>query len=229
MKLAYLAAAGLVGAVFATSVPATAESLNYSINWASGLSLGEAALSSTKSSDPAHPAWTFDIDLDASVPGFAVRDHYHSTANAEGCSLRLEKDLTRGSRKTKETVTFDQEKHEAKRETQGGGHSEVSVGLCARDALAFLQFVRQELEQGRLAPQQAVVFGAEYQIRFEYTGVQRIPSGKTTIEAERIQTTIAGPGTAITLELFFARDAARTPVLARLPLASGSLTVELVR
>jgi len=212
-----------------TVLPAAAESLNYSINWASGLSLGEATLNSTKSSDPAHAGWSLDLDLNASVPGFAVRDHYHSSANPDLCSTRLEKETARGQRKTKETVTFDAETHEAKRQTQGGGHSEFSTGLCPRDALAFLQFVRKELEQGRLAPQQMVILGAQYQVRFEYAGVQNIQVGKTKTEAERIQTSITGPGSGLTLELYFARDAARTPLLARIPLALGTLTVELIR
>jgi hypothetical protein len=238
----------------ASAVSATGESLNYSINWASGLSVGEGTLSSTKSSDPARPGWNLDLDLDASVPGFTVRDHYHSAANVDLCSTRLEKQSAHGLRKTKETVTLDQEKHLAKRETQGGGHSEFDIGLCARDALAFLVFVRKELEQGRLAPQQAVILGAQYQVHFEYTGVQRIPivktqndktpidktpndktqsdktqSDKVMTEAECIKASITGPGSGITLELFFARDAARTPLLARIPLSVGTLTVELIR
>jgi hypothetical protein len=218
----------LVAALLAAGIPAAAESLTYNINWASGLSAGEATLSSTKSTDTAR-AWSLDLNLDASVPGFTVKDHYHSTANAEMCSVRLDKDTSRGLRKTKETDTFDQEKHQLKRETEGGGHSEVSTGMCARDALAFLQFVRKELEQGRLAPRQAVTFGAEYQVRFDYTGVQRIKSGEKSIEAERIQATIKGPSTDVTCEIFFSRDAARTPVLARIPLSVGTLTLELVR
>jgi hypothetical protein len=33
----------------------------------------------------------------------------------------------------------------------------------------------------------------------------------------------------VTVEIFFAKDAARTPLLARIPLALGSFTVELIR
>ena len=207
---------------------AAAESLTYSVNWSSGLSLGEATLSSTKSADPNRAPWTFDLSLDASVPGFAVRDHYRSTANAEFCSARLDKETAHGSRKVKEKITFDQQKHTAERETEGGGHSSLSTSSCAHDALAFLQFVRQELQQGRLAPQQSVVFGGQYQIRFDYMGVQRVSAGSATnVEAERIQATVKGPATNFTFELFFSRDAARTPLLARVPLPVGALTVEL--
>ena len=33
------------------------------------------------------------------------------------------------------------------------------MSACARDPLTFLQFVRKELAEGRLAPQQSVVLG----------------------------------------------------------------------
>jgi hypothetical protein len=211
-----------------TAWPAAAESLTYSINWASGLNLGEAILSSSKSSDPAHVPWTFDLKLDAGVPGFRLADRYHSTTNAELCTIRLEKDLMHGSRTVKEGVKFDQEKHEVARETEGGGKSEISTGLCARDALAFLQFVREELKQGRLAPEQTVIFGAAYRVRFDYLGVQRIKTGSTTADAEGLQITIRGPAANLAVDVFFARDAARTPLLARIPLPIGPLTVELV-
>jgi len=204
-----------------------AESLTYSINYTSGLSLGEATLNSTKSGDPAK--WSFSLKLDAGIPGFTVRDQYTSRADAGLCSQVLEKDLSHGSKKVKEKITFDQQKHEVKRETQGGGSSESSVGMCARDALAFLQFVRQELQQSRLAPQQSIVFGGQYQVRFEYMGVQRIQNGSSATEAERIQTTIKGPSSNFTVEIFFGRDAARTPILARIPLSLGQVTVELVQ
>ena len=65
------------------------ESLHYTINWPSGLSLGEATLGVQADGsglvDPSSGVgppitWTTSMDIDASVPGFAVRDHYKSTA-----------------------------------------------------------------------------------------------------------------------------------------------------
>ena len=212
-------------------LPVSGESLSYSINWASGLSLGEATLRSDRSADPAKAStpWTFDADLDVSIPGFNVRDKYHSTAGPELCSAKLDKTLSHGKRQSEEHATFDQQKQTVKRETVKGGHSDINVPACARDALAFLQFVRRELAEGKMAPQQAVVFGSIYQVRFEYGGVQHVMVGKTRTETERIQTTIKGPGSDYTIDVYFARDAARTPVLARLPLPLGTLTVELMR
>jgi len=66
-------------------VSASAETLHYSIEWPSGLSLGEASLRSDRTGEgtAATPGWDFELNLDASVPGFAIRDQYHSTANLD--------------------------------------------------------------------------------------------------------------------------------------------------
>ncbi len=213
---------------------ASGESLRYTINWPSGLSLGEATLRADRvrdqGTDKNREQWEFGLDIDASIPGFVVRDHYQSTASSDLCSGQLEKSYTHGRRKAEERITFDQQKNTATRETlNGGGKSEISIPPCARDALDFVQFARRELAQGRLAPQQQVVFGAVYQVRIEYTGAQPIRIGEERIEADRIVATLKGPSTDLTVEVFFARDAARTPVLAKIPLSLGVFTVELAR
>ncbi len=207
-------------------LPVSAESLRYTINWASGLSLGEATLRADKGKE----AWDFEVTMDASIPGFALRDRYHSGATLDLCSLQLEKNFTHGNRKADEKITFDQQNHTASRETQnGGGKSDLSIPSCAKDALTFMQFARSELAQGRLAPQQTVVFGAIYNVRIEFKGAQKIKVGDQAADADRIVATIKGPTTDVTVEIFFARDAARTPLLARIPLALGTFTVELIR
>ena len=213
--------------------PLAAESLRYSINWPSGLSLGEAVLRSDRVRDQPEKGreqWEFELNVDASVPGFIVRDHYQSSAISGLCSLQLDKNYVHGRRKSEERITFDQQKNSALRETlNGGGKSEISVSPCARDALTFLQFVRKELAQGRLAPQQPVVLGAVYQVRLEFTGAQAIRVADQRVDADRIVATIKGPATDLTVEVFFARDPTRTPVLAKIPLSLGTFTVELVR
>jgi hypothetical protein len=211
-------------------LPAAAESLRYSVNWPSGLSLGEATLRSDHASEGAANPWDFELELDASVPGFAVRDRYRATASADLCSAQLDKTISHGTRKNEERITFDQPRNTATRQTlHGGGKSEISISPCARDPLALLQFARRELAQGRMVPQQAVIFGSVYQIRLESKGVQQIRVGSERLDADRIQTTLKGPATDLTFEMFFARDAARTPVFVKLPLAMGAFTVELIR
>jgi hypothetical protein len=210
---------------FLCLVSASAESLRYSINWASGLSLGEATLRADKGKE----GWDFEVTMDASIPGFALRDDYHSNATPDLCSIELDKTFTHGNKKADEKITFDQQNHTATRQTQnGGGKTDLSIPTCAKDALTFMQFARSELAQGRLAPQQSVIFGAPYNVRVEYTGAQKIKYGDQTADADRIVATIKGPTTDLTVEIFFARDATRTPLLARIPLSLGSFTVELI-
>lgn len=210
---------------------ASAESLHYSINWPSGLSLGEATLDSNASHQGGKgpiDSWNFSLDIDASVPGFAVRDHYLSTASADLCSAELNKNFTHGHHKADERITFDQSNHTATRDTQhGGGKWDVKVGPCARDPLTFIQFLRRELAQGRIPPQQDVVFGALYNVRVEYTGTQSIKLGEQRMDADRIQASIKGPASDVTVEIFFSRDAARTPLMVKVPLSLGIFSVEL--
>jgi hypothetical protein len=40
---------------------------------------------------------------------------------------------------------------------------------------------------------------------------------------------VTGPKSSFSLETFFARDAARTPLLIRVPLSAGTFSMELVR
>jgi hypothetical protein len=212
---------------FLFSLTLPAETLHYSINWPSGLSLGEATLSAVHAGDKNGP-WDFTFDIDASVPGFAVRDHYKSTSTADFCSVILEKNFVHGKHKNEEKVTFDQREHTATRETQnGGGKADISVASCARDALTFIQFARHELAQGRLAPQQQVVFGSIYNVRIEYTGAQTIKLGDKKMDADRILASIKGPSSDVTVEIFFSRDPARVPLMAKVPLSLGVFSVEL--
>ncbi len=165
------------------------------------------------------------------MPGFAIRDRYASSAGPEICSAKLEKTVSRGSHKSEEKVTFDQEQHTITRATQpegeGGGKSEASVSPCARDALAYLQFVRQELAQGRLVPQQPVVLGSLYNVRLEFAGTETLKKLGQPVEADHIHATIKGPASDLGVDVFFAKDEVRTPVLARIPLPLGTFTVEL--
>lgn len=205
---------------------ARAETLHYAINWQSGLSLGEATLTSGQSTYVVNgadtPRWNFDLDIDASVPGFAVTDHYSSMAGAGICSTQLDKMVHRGSHKNEEMLTFDQANNTL---TRGG--REISVGSCARDALSYLQFVRQELAQGRLAPQSTVYLGAGYNVRLEFAGTEQVKELGKAVTADKLHATIKGPASDLGVDIFFGKDDARTPIAARIPLALGTFSVEL--
>ncbi len=214
-------------ALCAFLVCARAETLHYTINWQSGLNLGEATLTSGRSlwvdNGKEIPRWNFDLDIDASVPGFAIQDHYVSSAGAELCAAKLERTLHRGSHKSEETVTFDQEGHAITR----GGKTESSMPSCVRDGLAFLQFARQELAQGRLAAQQPVILGASYNVRLEFGGTEKIKKMGQMVDADRIHATVKGPASDLAFDIYFGKDEARTPIAARIPLSLGAFSVEL--
>ncbi len=211
--------------------PARDESLNYSVNWPSGLSLGEANLrAKLLAAEEGKPErWQFELLLDASIPGFQIAERYRSTATTALCSMELEKNATRGKRKTQETSAFDATRNILTRQTSGGGKSEIPIAACARDALTFIQHLRREVAQGRIPPAQKVYLGAAYDLRFQYGGAQRLSIGGEAVDAERIVVSFKGPASELTFDLFLARDAARTPVLVRAPLAMGTFSMELTR
>lgn len=213
------------GPVTPAEKKAQPETLRYNVNWPSGLSLGEGMLASASEGGQ----WTFSFTIEASVPGFALREGASAKATAEYCSLELVKNATRGKRNVDETTTFDQKAFTATRKTNKGGKSELTTASCARDALTYLFFLRRELAAGRLPQAQTVYYGSAYQVRAQYTGTQTLRTRGEPVEADRIAATIKGPASEFTVDLFFARDAVRTPLLIQTPLAMGKFSMELAR
>ena len=74
------------------------EHLRYTVNWPSGLSLGEGNLSASRSTAAQDSPSRLDLafNLDAGVPGFSVSDQYHSEASADFCSVEFQKKLSHG-------------------------------------------------------------------------------------------------------------------------------------
>ncbi|HYI94685.1 MAG TPA: DUF3108 domain-containing protein [Bryobacteraceae bacterium] len=201
------------------------ETLHYNVNWPSGLSLGEADL--THSVGDSGVTSTFRMD--ASVPGFAISENVSSRATSQYCSIELKKQGVRGKRKIDERTEFDAKKLTATRSTEGGGKSELSTPACAKDALAFVQFVRRELAAGRLPAQQKVYYGGAYGVHVTFAGTQQISVAGESVDTDKLTATIKGPVTQVTADLFFAKDTARTLVLVQVPLAVGKFSMELAR
>jgi uncharacterized protein DUF3108 len=229
LPLLIFAACLYAGAASAqTGFPFASETLHYSINWPSGLSLGDASMSARRTED----RWTFEVTLDAGVPGFPIRDKYRSAVEGDLCSTELERDIVHGGKKVREKTTFDRKSGTAKRATvlpEGGGQSTFDIPACARDALAFVYFVRREMGQGRIAPAQKVFFGSEYSVRIEYTGAMNVAVGGKQAVTDHVVISCKGPKSDFSFEVFFARDAARTPLSIKIPVTVGTLSMELVR
>lgn len=214
--------------VFApTGFPFQDESLHYTIDWPSGLNLGDAHLNAHKSAT----GWEFEMSVDAAIPGFAIADHLHSSTNTEGCSVQFERDTSHGKKKAHEQTDFDYHNGAAHRSTlvPGGGTSDQPISSCAHDALAFLYFARRELGQGRVPPQEDLYFGAAYLARLEYTGAQTIQSNGKPAVTDHVVVSLKGPASDFHFEIFFARDPARTPLSVRIPSSFGTISLELAR
>lgn len=208
------------------------ESLRYSVNWPSGLGLGEAQLraSHIKATADSGEKRHLEFEVDAAVPGFAVSDRYRSDTSADFCSIEFQKTVSHGSKKADEKTTFDQQAGTATRETaKGGGKTEMKMSQCGKDALAYLYFVRRELAQGRIPQRQTVFFGGAYEARMEFKGTQSIRIGEAQMEADRMTGTVKGTASEVTFEVFFLKDAARTPALVRVPLTLGTFSMELIK
>ncbi len=201
-----------------------AEKLRYAVNWPSGLSLGEAELEAARDGE----LWRFSFVLEAAVPGFSIADRYSSAAGPDLCTVEFEKRISHGKQSAIERTTFQQASGAARRETIGGGSSEFSITACAKDALAFLFYLRRELAEGRLPPPQTVFFGAPYQLSMEYGGRQKMVAGEQSFDCDRITARAKGPASETTFEMFFAREPQRRPVMFRLSLPLGSFSMELI-
>jgi len=226
--LAVAAVALAPAALAQTGFPFQDESLHYNVNWPSGLSLGEATFTAHHKAGE----WDLAMTLDSAIPGFAVKDKVWSVMTDDLCSTELTRDVSHGDKKTREKTTFDQSKGEATRNTvfpAGGGTSTFSTPGCPRDAMAFLYFARRELGQGRVAPAQQVFFGSSYSVRMDYTGAQTVTVSDKPSVTDHLVVHVKGPKSDFSFEMFFARDAARTPLLIRVPLSVGTFSMELVR
>ncbi len=210
-----------LGAATAAQIPPMGgEQVHYVINWPSGLSLGEANLSGTRSA----AKLVLGFQLDASIPGFTVSDQFRSESSPEFCSASFDKHIRHGSRTANETTTFTSG-GSATRKTVNGGDSTFSTASCARDALTYLFFVRSELSQGRLPPDETVYFGAAYRIHLDFAGTEPIQVAGKTVEADKLNATAQGDASSIQFELYFLKDASRTLAMVKVPFSMGTFSM----
>ncbi len=233
MNLLFLLMLALAGGAEKAAAPngsfPAQEQLAYTINWPTGLSLGEASLQTSRQKSENGVRIESDFRLDASVPGFQVLDKFHGVADQDYCSLELTKAYQHGKRKAEETTTFDASKQTATRETKGGGKTDIHIQTCAKDAVTYIQYVRRELSQGHLPAPQTVLFGAEYRVSVQFVGTQSITVNEKRMDADRLNVTLKGPSTDLTFEAYFAKDLVRTPVMIRVPMSLATFSMELVR
>lgn len=212
-----------------TGFPWQSETLHYTMNWQSGLAVGDVYFTAHKSDGG---GWDFSVTGNAGVPGFAVNDKYQSMAGADLCSLSLERETSHAGKKGREKTTFDQKAGTAERATlfpEGGGKANFSIGTCARDAVTFSYYAREELGQGRMPPGVQTYFGSAYSVSMVYTGSQDITMANKQVTTDHVNVSVRGPRSDFHFEVFYARDPARTPLEIRVPLSMGTFSLDLVR
>ncbi len=206
-----------------TGFPFTDEDLNYTITSPGKANLGEAHLHARHSG----ANWNFEFAIDAGIPGYQVTNNYRAEAGSDFCTTSFDRRTTQGTRKTEENETVDHGKGTVSRVTKDGGQSEIQVPDCVKDALTYLFYAREEMGQGRVPTAQKILFGGLYEISADYTGAPMITMNESQVQTDELVCTVKGPSASVTFEIYFARDAARTPLLMKLPLAMGTFSMEL--
>ena len=208
-----------------TGFPFTDEDLNYSVNWPTGINLGEAHLHAKHSGIN----WNFGFTLDAGIPGFQVKDIYRADSLPDFCSVSFDRSTTHGPRTVDEKETIDSSRGISTRVTKNGGRSDLPVPNCVKDALTYLFYTREELGQGRVPAAQQILYGGLYQMSLAYAGAPVIPVGAMQVQSDEVLCTVKGPASLLTFEMYFARDPARSPLLIKAPFALGTFSMELIR
>jgi hypothetical protein len=203
-----------------TGFPFTDEDLNYSINWPTGISLGEAHLHAKHSGKN----WNFSLSLEAGMPGFAIKDTYRSDMVPDFCSVSFERSTSHGSHTVQERQTIDRD-----RATATHNKADIPVPACVKDALTYLFYSRRELGQGRVPAAQEILFGALHTIRVDYVGAPMISVNGKQVQSDKVTCTIGIGSSDYMFDVYYARDAARTPLLITAPFAVGKFSMELIR
>jgi hypothetical protein len=209
-----------------TGFPFTDEDLNYSLVWPSGISLGEAHLHAKR----AGQNWNLAFNYEAAIPGFPVKDNYRSEIAPDYCSISFDRSTVHGSRTSEDRTTIDRDRGTVTRFTpKDGSKIEMQAPPCLKDALAYLFYSRFEMGQGRVPAAQDILYGNLHSIRPAYTGAPMIPMNGKQVQTDMLTCAIQIGTSQYTFDVYFARDAARTPLLITVPLPVGKLSMELIR
>lgn len=148
--------------------PFTDEKLNFTVNSPVGIAFGKVQMSATHESTG---GWAFQLNLDASLPILTITDRFDAYTNPNLCTIRFDHSFEHGARKASEVTYIDRARSLAIRATRnGGGLSEIPIGLCPYDGLTFLYHLRRELGQGRIPPNDTILAGGPYRVSMVYAG-----------------------------------------------------------
>jgi hypothetical protein len=213
-----------------TGFPFQNETLRYRVIWPGGKALGEVTMGAHKT---AEGGWDFDMSTNVAIPIVPIADTYKaSAAGFDLCSATLTREISHGNKRVVERTQFDQKRNQAVRQTiipAGGGKTELALPTCGRDALTFVYFARRDMGQGKIPPSGKVFFGSPYEVKTNYTGAMEIPVAGKPKTTDKLDVSVKGPASDFKLEIYYDRDAARTPLLIKIPVTVGTISLELVR
>jgi hypothetical protein len=140
------------------------------------------------------------------------------------CSASFDRSTSHGSHTVQEHQTIDRD-----RATATHNKVDIPVPACVKDALTYLFYARHELGQGRVPAAQQILYGALHTIRADYVGAPIIPVNGKQVQSDKVTCTIGIGSSDYMFDVYFARDAARTPLLITAPFAVGKFSMELIR
>ncbi len=201
------------------------EQLNYTIAWPSGLPVGHASLRARA----LDPGWRHEMTLQATLPSMEIDDMFASRTDSKLCSEVFEKHVRHGDRWAHESLRFGPGLVErfnlesTDREPPGRN----ATGDCARDALTFLYYLRQDLAAGRLPSPGTIFFGAAYRIQVWFTRTRRLLIGAEQRAADEFRAVVDGPASRHEFSFFVGQDENRTPLLFRVELGGDIFSMQL--
>ena len=223
--LSALVPEGLAGQETQFPFPAH-EELAYSIAWPSGLTVGTAEMRARY----LDPGWRFEMSIRASVPKLEIDHAFVSRTDDLLCSLDFEKHIRHGTKRAHESLRFgggtlSRTNLEASDRAAPGT---VPIADCARDALATVYALRQDLAAGRIPPPEEIYFGAAYRLQLEYKQTRWLAWDSERRLADEFGIDVRGPGSHHVFSAFFGRDAERTPLLFVVEFEDGPFTIKLL-
>ena len=201
--------------------PFTSESLKYTIDYTSGLSLGEANFNAPQALPL--PGWEFDASVNAAVPGFSILDNLRASATNDLCSTQFMRDLSNGRKKAREKTTFDEKTGKGHRITtlpSDGGETTFTIPSCARDALTFVYY-GVGIGTGKSAAHAGSLFRRDLYGEDGICGRAEPHVEGEIVRPDQLVISVKGPKSDFSFEVFYARDAARTPLQIRIPRRRG--------
>ena len=199
------------------------ETLTYRLLWPSGVLLGEAVFQvSTRGKE-----LNFQVTVEARIPQYRLSHSLAAVATQEGlCSLQFHQKAEQGTRRSEDSMQFDQATHQARR-IRGGQTTTAPVPECARDPLTLVYYVRSQLAAGKPLGLGTTHWGRNFDVRLERVGSETLQIGGTRRPAEKFQVSYSTANSERKFAVWFSTDAARTPLRFTVPTTLAEFTAEL--